>query len=60
MNDNEETSEIDYGALMDGVLEMREAVNALVVGLMRDGFSEEQARDIVVGLFRMSGRRELG
>lgn len=51
-------SEMDYSALMDGVLEMREAVNALVVGLVGDGFSEEQAREIVAGFFRMSGRKD--
>lgn len=52
------SSDVDYGALMDAILDLREAVNALVVGLMNDGFSEEYARDIVAGFYRMSGRDE--
>jgi hypothetical protein len=47
---------IDYEALAKGVEQMREAVKAMVAGLIADGFSDEQARDIVAGLWRSTGR----
>lgn len=43
---------LDYEALAQGVAEMREAVGAFVAALKTDGFSDEQARDIVTGFFR--------
>jgi hypothetical protein len=50
-------SNVDFEALAAGVAEMREAVRAMVAGLMTDGFSEEQARDIVAGIWRSTGKK---
>lgn len=50
------SGEIDYYQLMEGIIEIRESVQALTLGLMKDGFSEDQARDIVAGFFRATGR----
>lgn len=51
-------SSIDYEALATGIGEMREAVGAMVAGLMADGFTDEQARDITAGLWRSIGRKD--
>lgn len=47
---------IDFEQLATGVEEMREATRAMVAGLVEDGFSDEQAREIVTGLWRSAGR----
>ena len=39
-----------YVELAEGLDIMREALNAMVAGLMADGFSEEQARDITTAI----------
>lgn len=43
---------LDYETLAQAIDATRETVRALVVGLMADGFSDSEARDIVAGLFR--------
>lgn len=43
-------------SLMEGIAQMRESMKAVIAGLMADGFSEEQARDIVAGFWRMAGK----
>lgn len=45
--------------LMEAVDEFRQSVNAQVQGLVSDGFSDEQAREIVTGFWRM-GERDHG
>jgi hypothetical protein len=49
-------SNVDFEALAAGVEQMREAVRAMVAGLVADGFTDEQARDIVAGIWRSTGR----
>lgn len=44
-------STMDYSQLAEAVDEMREAVRAVVAGLMADGFDETQARTITTGMF---------
>jgi inosine/xanthosine triphosphate pyrophosphatase family protein len=44
--------------LMEAVDEFRQAVNATVQGLVTDGFTDAQARDIVAGFWRQAGRKE--
>jgi len=39
---------IDYEGLANSVEEMREIFRAMVAGLVADGFTEEQARALVV------------
>lgn len=41
---------------MEAVEEMREGINALVAALVDDGFSHDQARDIVAGMWRTAER----
>ena len=36
--------------LADSIEEMREVLRAMVAGLIADGFTEEQAREIVVSI----------
>lgn len=45
---------INYEELATAVDEMREALRVMVAGLMADGFTDEQAREIVVSIMRMS------
>lgn len=40
--------------------EIRELLRAMVAGLVADGFTDEQAREIVTGMWRSSGEREEG
>lgn len=42
---------LDFEALAAAVDALRELVNAMVAGLTRDGFTEEQARIIATGVF---------
>lgn len=42
---------------MEAVTETREGINALVQALVADGFSDEQARDIVAGMWRTVGKK---
>lgn len=46
----------DFNQLAAGVDELREALQAMVAGLVADGFTDEQARDIISGLWRTMGR----
>jgi hypothetical protein len=39
---------IDFEALAESIDSMREIFRAMVAGLMEDGFTEEQARALVV------------
>ena len=54
------SEDIDYLALMRWIQEVRDSLEALVAALVNDGFSEEQARDLVVSMYRMgaSNREE--
>lgn len=45
------TQRINYSDLAQSVDAMREMVRALVAGLVDDGFTDEQARTIVAGIF---------
>lgn len=47
---------IDYEELAKGISEMREAFRAMVAGLVEDGFTEQQARELVVAI----ATREVG
>jgi signal-transduction protein with cAMP-binding, CBS, and nucleotidyltransferase domain len=38
--------------MIDSIEQMREAVRGMVASLVDDGFSEDQAREIVTGIFR--------
>lgn len=42
------TKGVDYQELAVGIDEMREAIRAMVAGLVEDGFTDEQARIVVV------------
>lgn len=44
-------TDLDYQELADGLDEMREVLRAMVSGLVADGFSEQQARDIATSVF---------
>lgn len=46
---------LDYEDLARATDALREMVNAMVAGLVSDGFTNEQARDIVAGSFRAVG-----
>lgn len=41
---------IDFKLLADSMDEIREALNAMVAAMVSDGFTEEQAREIVTSL----------
>lgn len=45
---------------MQAVEDTRQALSALVAGLVADGFSDEQARDIIVGMWRHAGKPKDG
>lgn len=45
---------INYEELATAVDEMREALRVMVAGIVADGFTDEQAREIVVAIMRMS------
>lgn len=49
-------SGINYEEIAKQVENFRETQRALVAGLLADGFTDEQARDIVAGLWRVTGR----
>lgn len=46
-----------FTALAEAIDEMRETVNAVVQGLISDGFDEDQARTIATGIFGSMTRR---
>ena len=48
---------MDYTELASGIDNLRETLRAMVSGVMQEGFNEEQAREIVAGVFA-SNRRE--
>lgn len=43
--------------MIEAVDQLREVSRGMVAALMSDGFTEEQAREIVVGVFRAGGKR---
>lgn len=45
-----------YEALAEGIDEVKELARVMVRGLMSEGFTEEQARDITAGIWRTAGR----
>lgn len=45
-----EPDEVDYALLMQTSAELRELMNGLVLGLVSDGWSDEQAREIVMNI----------
>lgn len=44
-------SNINFNELAQSVEELREVIRAMVAGLTTDGFTDEQARGIVAGIF---------
>ena len=50
------TKGIDFSDVAHGVEEMRETFRAMVAGLIADGFTDEQARDIIAGIWRQMGK----
>jgi len=46
---------MDYEELAVAVETMREAFRAMVAGLIEDGFTDEQARQLVVAVFINQG-----
>lgn len=51
-------SNVDYEKVAKGAEQMREVIHAMVAALVADGFSDEQAREIIAGLWRVAGRGE--
>lgn len=47
---------INYVELAEGIEAFKEVIGAQVSALVADGFSDEQAREIVTGLWRSTGR----
>lgn len=41
----------DYGELANGIDDVRETLREMVAGLVADGFTDEQARTIIAGVF---------
>ena len=41
---------IDFVALAEGLEELREAMSAMVSGLVQDGFTDREARAIIAGV----------
>lgn len=42
---------MDYEELAKNLAEMREAFRAMVAGLVADGFTDAQARELIVAIF---------
>lgn len=51
-------SSIDFDLLAQGVEDLRESLRAMVAGLVADGFTDREAREILVGIWRMQGKEE--
>jgi hypothetical protein len=49
---------VDYKTLADGIEKLRETLRAMVAGIMAEGFTEEQARDITVAVLTNKGESE--
>lgn len=49
---------INYEELAQGIEQMREMIRAMVAGLVADGFTDEQARAIIAGMFAMTPPKE--
>lgn len=49
---------MDYEELAKSVDNVRESLRALVAGLMEDGFTDEQARSLVVSMFQMFAKAD--
>ena len=45
---------INFDELAEAIGEMREVTAAMVAGLVADGFTDEQARELVVALMQRS------
>lgn len=52
--------QFDFTEFATAIDDVREAMRAMVAGLMSDGFTEEQAREMVAGMWRMAGRKDKG
>lgn len=48
----------DYLAFAAGLDQFREGIRSVLAGLKAEGFTEEQAHDIVAGMFRMMGKSD--
>lgn len=49
---------MDYRKLAEAIDEMREVCRAAVAGLVADGFTDEQAHEIVTHLLTMKGNTD--
>jgi hypothetical protein len=49
---------VDYEQIAQGVDELRETLRVMVAAVMAEGFTDEQARDIVTGLWRSLGMKK--
>jgi uncharacterized membrane protein YebE (DUF533 family) len=47
---------LDFETLAQGVEDVREVINSFVAALTADGFTDDQARDIITGMWRSFGR----
>lgn len=52
-----EKTGVDYAAMAEGLDELREALRSMKAGIMAEGFSEEQACDIIAGIWRSFHRK---
>lgn len=46
------TSHTDWEALAQGLADLRELLQSMVAGLVADGFTDREAREIVTALLR--------
>lgn len=51
----QEQKQVDYLKMAEGVEDLRETLRVMVAAAKAEGFTEEQARDIVAGLWRSVG-----
>lgn len=49
---------MDYTELAAGVDQMRETLRSMVAGVMSEGFTEVQARDIVTGIMSANNTKK--
>jgi len=49
---------VNYVELAESIDNLRETLRAMVAAVMADGFTEEQAREIVTGVFAIARREE--
>ena len=51
---------MDYAALAEAIDEMRESLRACVAALMEDGYTEEQARTLIVDSMHVEAMKQQG